>query len=260
MRRRLAAPADHLGQHPVEHRLDLQCAADAVRRRDRRRRDQRRRLPARGRPARAHVDLRPHPAASPRQCPTAAQPVLLATGQPQHQQAARRRSRRSSAVPARPRRVHGDGPGRRDRLGCRLPGRLQPAPADRHPGDVAARRRLRRQGGAHLRDQPRAADPVRATRAARRRRIQRHARPLHRARPLDRAQPLVRSARSSRREQQRQRPAPRPAAAAGVQGHRPRAAGRRRRELQADPGREDPLSPGSGLPRPPAASRRSCRR
>ena len=116
-----------------------------------------------------------------------AEPVLLAAGQPEHPAPARAGPGAESAVPAGQRRVHGHGPRRRHQHGRRLPGRLQPAAADRGAGHVAAGCRLRRQGSPHLRHQPRPADPLRAARAARRRRVQRHARPLHRARHLTRA-------------------------------------------------------------------------
>ena len=185
-----------LGEHALQHRLDLQCAADDLRRRDRRCRHQRRRLPARRRAAPAHVDLRAHPAEPAGQRPAAAEPVLLAAGQPEHPAAAGRRTRRLKLQCLL---VHDEfaAMGRVGviSVGRGLPRRLQPAPPDRRPGDVAARRGLRREGGPHLRHQPRPADPVRPARAARRRGVQRHARPLHRARHLARPQPLLQQPR-----------------------------------------------------------------
>ena len=84
MHRRAAAAAVELGEHAVQHRRHLQCAADDLRRCGGRCGHQRRRLPARGRAAPAHVDLRAHPAEPAGQRPAAAEPVLLAAGQPEH--------------------------------------------------------------------------------------------------------------------------------------------------------------------------------
>ena len=70
------------------------------------------------------------------------------------------------AVPARPRRIRGDGTGRRHLVGGGIPRGLQPAPPHGRAGDVAARFRLRREGSPDLCDQPRTADSLRAARAA----------------------------------------------------------------------------------------------
>ncbi len=111
-----------------------------------------------------------------------------------------------------------------------------------------------------LRHQPRPADPVRAARAARRRRVQRHARPLHRARDLARAEPLVRRPRSHDASA-----APRATSAAPSSCRRssrssaPERLVVDRRELQADPRREDPLPPRDRPSRRAFSRRRRCR-
>jgi len=78
-------------------------------------------------------------------------------------------------------------------------------------------------------------------------REQRDARAVHRARHLARAEPVIQPARSQLGQPQRERPAQSSAATSGVQGAWQRAARRHLRELQADPGREDPLPPREGL-------------